>query len=399
MSSGWSAHWRNSSDSRAQASGSMPRNAPQSNTQGSGICSVCEPRRATASVSSTSGQTQPISPVARAGSERSSAAASATSLGSENHCGADQPNCCAYSLASASNLAAWPMARYRSNSTSQVSACCARAPPGRVSCETDCSHCSKSALAKAITASSSSGSCTASLTSTANGWPKSAPLVSVVNVRGDSGETPGVITAGPAALAATPAAASGSGVVGASWRSVPRTSSEADKVGAPYIDGGGRRDDALKPPSPTICCSISSIFAFTPPSGCLAGAVSELRASESSMRELPASAARWSGDRPSRRTLRSMSNSRLRTKSLRRLRSIIALSSERSSSVSRVSGSCREFSSAQSVAGLATKRTTLRKKLSLSLGSDMKGRVSGGPLSRRTSSASARDAAGLRATV
>ena len=43
--------------------------------------------------------------------------------------------------------------------------------------------------------------------------------------------------------------------------------------------------------------------------------------------------------------------------------------------------------SAQSVAGLATKRTTLRKKLSLSLGSDMKGRVSGGPLSRRTSSA------------
>ncbi len=74
---------------------------------------------------------------------------------------------------------------------------------------------------------------------------------------------------------------------------------------------------------------------------------------------------------PSRlRILRSMSNSRLRTKSLRRLRSIIAFNSD--FSISRSLESCREFRSAQSVAGLATKRTTLRKKLSLpSFGSDI----------------------------
>jgi hypothetical protein len=60
-----------------------------------------------------------------------------------------------------------------------------------------------------------------------------------------------------------------------------------------------------------------------------------------------------------------MSNSRLRTKSLRRLRSIMALSSDFSISISRES-SWRELRSVQSVAGLATKRTTLRKKLSFS---------------------------------
>ena len=55
--------------------------------------------------------------------------------------------------------------------------------------------------------------------------------------------------------------------------------------------------------------------------------VSDARGSESSRRDEPPSAASCSPARPSRRTLRSMSNSRLRTKSLRRLRSIIALSS------------------------------------------------------------------------
>ena len=66
-----------------------------------------------------------------------------------------------------------------------------------------------------------------------------------------------------------------------------------------------------------------------------------------------------------------MSNSRLRTKSLRRLRSIIALSSDFASSVSRSSAAppSREV---QSVAGLATNLTTLRKKLVLlSFGSAM----------------------------
>ena len=62
-------------------------------------------------------------------------------------------------------------------------------------------------------------------------------------------------------------------------------------------------------------------------------------------------------------TLRSMSNSRLRTKSLRFFRSIMAFNSDFSRSSS--APSCwREFRSAQSVAGLDTKRTTLRKKLS-----------------------------------
>jgi hypothetical protein len=71
--------------------------------------------------------------------------------------------------------------------------------------------------------------------------------------------------------------------------------------------------------------TISSIFALTPASW-RAGA-SEARAGcESSRREEPR-AAICSLDRPSRRTLRSMSNSRLRTKSFRRLRSIIAFSS------------------------------------------------------------------------
>jgi hypothetical protein len=123
------------------------------------------------------------------------------------------------------------------------------------------------------------------------------------------------------------------------------------------------RRDAPKP-SPTICCSISSILALTPLSG-LAALLSCRRASLSSSRDEPPSAASCSGDRPSRRTLRSMSNSRLRTKSLRRLRSIIAFSSDFSISSSRES-SCRVLRSVQSVAGFATNRTTFLKKLSFS---------------------------------
>jgi hypothetical protein len=48
-------------------------------------------------MSIASGQTQPTSPVMRCVAVRgfSSAAASATSRGIENHCGADQPKACA----------------------------------------------------------------------------------------------------------------------------------------------------------------------------------------------------------------------------------------------------------------------------------------------------------------
>ena len=77
----------------------MRRSAVQSNTQGSGSCRVCERSRATASVSSKSGQIHPTSLCGGAGVPGStglaSATPSATKLGSENHCGADQPNCCA----------------------------------------------------------------------------------------------------------------------------------------------------------------------------------------------------------------------------------------------------------------------------------------------------------------
>jgi hypothetical protein len=67
------------------------------------------------------------------------------------------------------------------------------AAAGRVSADSDCSHSSKSALAKAITASSSSGSCATSLTSTREGCAKSDELTS--RFSGDSGDMPGLITA------------------------------------------------------------------------------------------------------------------------------------------------------------------------------------------------------------
>ena len=84
---------RNSSLSRPQASASMLFSAPQSKTHGSGICSASEDSSATPSASRNSGQTQPTWPSIRALLGRSSLAASATSRGIENHCGADQPNC------------------------------------------------------------------------------------------------------------------------------------------------------------------------------------------------------------------------------------------------------------------------------------------------------------------
>jgi len=117
--------------------------------------------------------------------------------------------------------------------------------------------------------------------------------------------------------------------------------------------------------SPTICCSISSILAFTPRS--ILELASLMRSSSPILDGDEASAASCSGVRPSRRMRRSMSSSRLRTKSLRRLRSTMARSSALARSPS--GSSWRELISAQSVVGLATKRATLRKKLSPSLGS------------------------------
>ena len=58
--------------------------------------SSCERSCATVSASTMLGQTQPTLPSMRALlGRRSSLAASATRRGMENHCGADQPNCCA----------------------------------------------------------------------------------------------------------------------------------------------------------------------------------------------------------------------------------------------------------------------------------------------------------------
>ena len=78
----------------------MLRSAAQSKTQGSGICSVCERSRATASMSSNvradpADLAVDAAPRPLRSASAASATASATSLGSENHCGADQPNWCA----------------------------------------------------------------------------------------------------------------------------------------------------------------------------------------------------------------------------------------------------------------------------------------------------------------
>ncbi|MEI2677117.1 MAG: hypothetical protein V9G29_04230 [Burkholderiaceae bacterium] len=65
MSSRCGIHKRKTSLRCAAASASMPRSAPQSKTQGSGICSVCDRNCATASVSSHSGLVQPTWPSMR----------------------------------------------------------------------------------------------------------------------------------------------------------------------------------------------------------------------------------------------------------------------------------------------------------------------------------------------
>ena len=144
ISSGCLLQWRNSADNCVAASASTLRSAPQSKTHGKGICKVAERRRATLSMSRISGHTQPTSWATLPEGGRSWAAASATasdtSLGIENHCGADQPNWWAYSPAKVSKRCCWPVARYRSNNTSQVSACCERVPPGPVNWASEFSH-------------------------------------------------------------------------------------------------------------------------------------------------------------------------------------------------------------------------------------------------------------------
>ncbi len=159
----------------------------------------------------------------------------------------------------------------------------------------------------------------------------------------------------PAAARPAPGAArNAAGSVGASkkplgWR--------ASALGTPLVDV----------PGPTICCSIASILALTPLSA--RAPASEGRLSASSICDRLPSAAICSGPRPSRRTRRSMSSSRLRTKSLRRLRSTISRISDFCASCPV--GSWRELSSAQSVVGLATKRLILLNKLSSSLRAGM----------------------------
>ena len=148
--------------------------APRAAASAGSACAAAPPRRRRPPPG------RPSRPACRCASAADArrCAASATSCGRLNHCGADQPNCCAKSSARLSNLSRSPVARYRSNSVSQVSACCAREPSGPAARRSICSAAgSKSPLAKAITASSSSGSWANSLTSIANGLREVAVLV------------------------------------------------------------------------------------------------------------------------------------------------------------------------------------------------------------------------------
>src|SRR5437867_9467587 len=91
-----------------------------------------------------------------------------TMLGMENHWGAERSKRSANSMAAASNLSCCAVARYRSNSASQVSACPAREPPGARISSKPASAPASSPLAKRMAASSRSASCaTTSSTSTA----------------------------------------------------------------------------------------------------------------------------------------------------------------------------------------------------------------------------------------
>ncbi len=147
---------------------------------------------------------------------------------------------------------------------------------------------------------------------------------------------------------------------------------EQQMVGDGFVNSSRSRPAPLAPPA-SLCIRFASL---------------------SSSFDEPPSAASCSLVSPSRRTRRSMSNSRLRTKSLRRLRSIIAFSSDFANSFSRRSSGDTP-ASAHSVVGLATNRTTLRKKLELSFESAMgawrrgllQRREPAAGLSRRTSSA------------
>ena len=177
---------RNSVDSCVAASASMLRSAAQSKTQGSGICSVCERSRATASMSSSSGADPADVAADRAPAllrgrlrrppRRPPAWAARTTA-------APTSRTAARSRAPGSRTAAagrWRGTGRTAPARSRHAG--ARAPPAPVSCDSDCSHWLKSALAKAITASSSSGSCTTSLTSTPKRCSKS-PVSPVVGQR------------------------------------------------------------------------------------------------------------------------------------------------------------------------------------------------------------------------
>ena len=80
------------------------------------------------------------------------------SLGIETQVGGVSPNSFTNWAQVNSKRCCWPMARYRSSSARQVGACLCRTPPSATSPRRAFSHSAKSALAKAMTAWSNSGS-------------------------------------------------------------------------------------------------------------------------------------------------------------------------------------------------------------------------------------------------
>ena len=94
MSTCWVAQTRNKARSRAQASVSICLSGAQSSTQGMGRFWQRFSRAATLSAARYSGAVQATPPALPIGA-RTLFTASATSLGIENHCGAERPNNCA----------------------------------------------------------------------------------------------------------------------------------------------------------------------------------------------------------------------------------------------------------------------------------------------------------------
>ena len=262
----------------------------------------------------------------------------------------------------------------------------------------DCSQVSKSALAKAITGSSSSGSCTTSLTSTANGLAKSLAGLALQAAQRDRPRR----RAAAAALAAAGAAAAGAGMGdagvldGSAALGRQRLSVANRSAAAAGVDvrrrwarmHAGRVVVWLKPgvrwarrgTGRAACARRRGRMAHVADHLLLdlvdlgldraVGLAQRVAASpldSESMRDVPPSppVAPATG-------LRGAPCAACRTRACARNRCASCARSSPSARTSRgrarAPSSWREFRSAQSVAGLATKRTTLRKKLSPSFG-------------------------------